>query len=123
MIKTKSKIEKQMKRKTNPEIVASIIKAKKNKKWLEIAGILSSPRRKKISVNIDEIDKNSKEGDTIIVPGKVLGTGDINKKIRVAALSFSLGAEKKLKERKCEIVSIEKEIKLNPEAKGIKILK
>ncbi len=122
-MKTKSKIEKQMKRKTNPELVRSIIKAKKNKEWLEVASILSGPRRKKISINLDKIDKETKEGDTVVVPGKVLGGGEISKKIRIASLSFSEEAEKKLREKKCEVVSIEEEVRVNPEAKGIKILK
>jgi len=112
-----------MKRKTNPELVRSIIKAKKNKEWLEVASILSGPRRKKISINLDKIDKETKEGDTVVVPGKVLGGGEISKKIRIASLSFSEEAEKKLREKKCEVVSIEEEVRVNPEAKGIKILK
>ena len=122
-MKTKSKIEKQLKRKTNPDLVESIIKAKKNKGWLEVAGILSGPRKKKVSVNLDKIDENSKEGDTIVVPGKVLGRGEIGKKIRVAALSFSEEAEKKLKEKKCEISYILEELEKNQNAEGVKILK
>jgi large subunit ribosomal protein L18e len=122
-MKSKTTIDKQMKRKTNPEIVESILKAKKNTGWLGVASILSSPRTNKVQVNLDRIDEESKEGDTIIVPGKVLGKGDVSKKIRVAALSFSSEAEKKLKEKKCEVVSIIDEIRVNPKAQGIKILK
>ena len=112
-----------MKRKLNPELVASIMKAKKLEKWLAVAHIISGPRRKKVSVNLDEIDKETKEGDTIVVPGKVLGQGEISKKIRIAALSFSKDAREKLKEKKCEAVSILDEIKINPQARGLKILK
>ena len=112
-----------MKRKLNPELVETIIKAKKLEGWIKIAGLLSSPRRNKISVNLDKIDKESKEGDTIVVPGKVLSKGDVSKKIRIAALSFSEKAKGKLKDKKCEIVSILEEIKINPKAKGVKILK
>jgi len=120
-MKSKTKIEKQMKRKRNPELIRSIIKAKKLEGWLEVAGILASP--KKIGVNLDEIDKNSEEADTIVVPGKVLGGGEINKKIRIAALNFSEQARKKLKDKNCEIISILEEIKVNPKGEGIKIIK
>ena len=85
--------------------------------------MLSAPRRRKIQVNLEKIEKETKEGDTVIVPGKVLSQGDITKKIRVAALNFSSTAEKKLKSKKCELVSIKEEIKINPRAEGIKILK
>jgi large subunit ribosomal protein L18e len=122
-MKSKTKIDEQLTRKKNPELMVSILKAKKNEKWLGIASLLASPRRNKISINLDEINKNSKEGDTIIVPGKILSSGEISKKIRIAALAYSKEAEKKLKERKCEIVSLVEEIKKNPKMQGVKVIK
>src|SRR3989344_6034565 len=113
-MKSKTLIDKQMKKKTNPDLVKTIIKAKKNNKWLEVASILSSPRRNKISVNLEKIEKETKEGDSVVIPGKVLGDGSISKKIRVAALGFSKEAKEKLKSKKCEIVTILQEIKINP---------
>ena len=121
-MKSKTKIEKHLRRKLNPELVETIIKAKKQKNWLKIASLLSSPRSRKISVNLDKIDRESREGDTIVVPGKVLSQGEISKKIRVVALNFSEEAEKKLKDKKCELVRILKEIKINPNANGVKII-
>ena len=122
-MKSKTKIIKQAKRKLNPVLVKTIIKAKKFKNWLDVAAILSRPRKNKFQINLERIDQQSKEGDTIIVPGKVLSSGEINKKIRIAALSFSKEAERKLKGKKCEMTSILEEIEKNPEAKGVKILK
>ncbi len=122
-MKTKTKISKQEKRKTNPELVETIRKARKNEKWLEVAGILSSSRKKRAEINLDKINKESKEKDIIVIPGKVLSQGEINKKIKVVALGFSESAKEKLLNSKCEIISILEEIKKNPEAKGIKILK
>jgi len=122
-MKTKTQIETQLRRKTNPELVKTIIDAKKKNKWLEVAGILSSPRVKKINVNLDKINKEAKEGETIVIPGKVLSEGEISKKIKVVAFSFSEKAKEKILKAKGEISSIIEEIKKNPEAKGIKILK
>ena len=118
----KTKIEKKLKRKTNKDLVETIILSKKNSEWLKVAHKLSFPNRKKVVLNLDEIDKEAKDGETIVVPGKVLGVGHINKKIRISAFSFSASAEKKLKESKIEILSIEEEIKKNPDAKKIKVL-
>ncbi|MDD5012108.1 MAG: 50S ribosomal protein L18e [Candidatus Nanoarchaeia archaeon] len=122
-MKTKTQIETQLRRKTNPELVKTIIEAKKKEKWVEVAGILSSPRVKKIDVNIDKIDKEAKEGDVIVVPGKVLSEGEISKKVKVAAFSFSEKAKEKILKAKGEVLTIMEEIKKNPTGKGIKIIK
>lgn len=122
-MKSKTKISSQIKKKLNPELVETVIEAKKNKKWLQIADILSRPRRMKTVLNLDQIDKESKEGDTIVVPGKVLGQGDATKRIRIVALQFSEEARKKLKDKKCEVISLKEEIEKNKEARGVKILK
>lgn len=120
---SKTRINRKLERKTNPELIENILAAKKNNSWKEIAHLISYPRRLQISKNLEEIEKISKEGDTIIVPGKVLGEGEVSKKIRVCAVGFSEKAREKLKSKKCEIVSIKEEIKINPKAQGIKILK
>jgi len=122
-MKSKNTIEFQLRKKTNPELVETIIKAKKKAKWLEVAGILSSPRINKISINLDKINKEAKEGEIIIVPGKVLSQGELDKKIKIAAFNFSEKAKEKILKAKGEILSIAEEIKKNPEAKGVKILR
>lgn len=122
-MKSKTKIEGQLQRKTNSELVKTIIAAKKNKGWLEVASILSGPRRKKSGVNLDKINKEANSGDTVVIPGKVLSMGEIDKKIKVAALGFSEKAKEKLKKGSCQVLTINEEIKSNPEGKGIKILK
>ncbi|MBI5803569.1 50S ribosomal protein L18e [Candidatus Pacearchaeota archaeon] len=119
---SKTKLFERAKNKENDELVETIIACKKNDKWLEVGKIISAPRRKKISINLDKISEESKEGETIIVPGKVLSQGDLVKKIRLVALNFSKMAEEKLKKAKVEYLKIINEIKKNPDAKGIKII-
>lgn len=121
-MKSKTKIDKQLQNKNNPELVETIFTAKKKEKWLEIAGIISGPRRKRLNLNLNEINAQTKEKEKALVPGKVLSQGEINKKIKVIALSFSEKAKEKLIKSGCEITSILDEIKLNPSAEGIKIL-
>lgn len=109
-----------MKKKTNSALVETIFLAKKYN--LEIAKLLSAPTRKRISINLDEIDREAKENETLIVPGKVLGKGNINKKIKVVAFNFSSSAEEKLKKAKCEIKTIKEELEKNKKLGG-KILR
>ena len=85
--------------------------------------MLSSSTRKYAAVNLFDIDKQVSVGDTVLILGKVLSSGDISKKIRVCALSFSVAALQKIKKAKSEAVLIAEEIKSNPKAEGIKIIK
>ena len=121
-MKTKTKIDKQIQKKSNKELVETIIAAKKKDKWLKVARILSGPRRKAISLNLGQINENSKDGETIIIPGKVLSQGEISKKIKIVALSFSEKAKEKLLKSKTPSLSIIEEIKKNPDIKKGRIL-
>lgn len=121
-MKSKTLIEKQAKRKLNPELVETIIKAKKSG-WLEVASLLSRPKRKKMDANLFEINKKAKDGETIVVPGKVLSEGEIEKRIKIIAFSFSKTAEEKLKRDKVEYSTIKQEIEKNPKQKTIIFVK
>src|SRR3989344_5223181 len=123
MIKSTTKISKQAKTKRNPELVRTILDGKKNDKWLEVAGFLSGTRKNRISINLGEINSQSKDGETIVVPGKVLSQGEIEKKIKLVAFKFSEEAIVKLSKAKINFSYISDEIKSNPSAKEIKILR
>ncbi|MFH1325791.1 MAG: 50S ribosomal protein L18e [archaeon] len=122
-MKTKSKIAKQLKKKTSKDLVKTIVDSKKNKGWLRISEILSSPSKKRIVANLGEIDGEAKDGEIIVVPGKVLSQGEISKKIKIVALGFSENAKEKLSKEGIKFTNIADEIKKNPEGKGIKIIK
>jgi large subunit ribosomal protein L18e len=122
-MKSKTKISKQILRKTNTDLFKLIIQLKKNNSWIEVASILSSSSRKRPVVNLDKINNFAKVSEKILVPGKVLSMGEINKKIKIIALSASEEAQEKIKNAGSEFYSIEEELNQNPDAKGIKILK
>jgi large subunit ribosomal protein L18e len=122
-MKSKTKISKQLERKSNSNLMNTILAGKKQEAWVEIAGILSGPRRKKICINLEEINKESKAGESVVVPGKVLSQGEIDKKLKVIAFSFSEKAKEKLLSAKCDVSYIIDEIKSNPSAKGIRVIK
>ena len=105
-----------MKKKTNSKLVETIHLAKKYAQ--EVASLLSAPTRRQIKKNLEEIDKEAKENETIIVPGKVLGEGNISKKIKVIAFSFSKSAEEKLKKAGCKIMRIKEELEKNKKLEG-----
>ncbi|MDO8623530.1 MAG: 50S ribosomal protein L18e [archaeon] len=120
---SKTKIEKRMQRKTSSELASTILACKKNTAWNDIGKLVSNPKRNRIIMNLDEINKTAKDNETIILPGKVLSQGEITKKIKIIALNFSESAREKLSKAKIEISSINEEIKKNPKLQGVKILK
>jgi len=121
-MKSKTKISKQVDRKTNKELVETILAAKKSKPWLGVAGKLSSPRRKFSSANLSEINEKVGDNKKILIVGKVLSQGDISKKVKIVALNFSEKAKEKLLKGKVNFSTIAEEIKSNPEMKDLKIL-
>ncbi len=121
-MKSKTLIEKQLQRKTNPELVKTIIEAKKKKNWLELAAALSSPRANRTNMNLSKINDEAKEGEVVVISGKVLSQGELDKKVKVVALSFSSMAKEKIAKAKGEALTILDEIKKNPEAKNVRFL-
>ena len=124
MTKSKTLIEKQLKRKNNPKLVETIIAAKKKEAWNEVAELLSGPRRKRINLNLNELNEiETGNKDILVVSGKVLSEGNVDKKLKVVALNFSERAKGKLLKSGCKVSSILEEIKLNPTGNDIKILR
>lgn len=121
-MKSKNLIEKQIRIKGNTNLVETIRNAKKHKNWYKVAEILSRPRRDSLEINLNDLDKLTVNEEAIVISGKVLSAGEITKKVKIIALNFSEKAKEKILKAKCEMLSINDEIKKNPEAKGIRIL-
>ncbi|MHC1623912.1 MAG: 50S ribosomal protein L18e [Candidatus Methanospirareceae archaeon] len=89
--------------------------------WRDIAKRLEKPRRHYAEVNLSKINRYSAKNDTIVVPGKVLSAGAIEKPVTIAALGFSKKAYEKISScGKC--VSIEELMETNPKGSGVKII-
>ncbi|MBR9700790.1 50S ribosomal protein L18e [Candidatus Woesearchaeota archaeon] len=89
--------------------------------WKRIAKDLDKPSRQRRIVNLFQIDKYSKDGETVIVPGKVLAEGDLTKNITVAAFSFSDEARRKI-DSKGKTITIAELMESNPKAQKVRIL-
>lgn len=109
-------------RKSNPSLIETIDLARKNKSWIRLAQIIGNSTRKHAAVNLSDIDALVKNEKVVVVPGKVLGSGVLSKKVRIAALSYSSSASEKLTKSKVDFVTLADEIKKNPKAEGIIII-
>ena len=116
-------------KKTNPVIlrtIAHLYKISNENKapiWKEVANILRNPSRRKTEVNLDRIARVVNKNETIIVPGKVLGTGDIDVPVTVAAFSFSASARRKILSangRDLDVLELANE---NPKGSGVRIIR
>jgi large subunit ribosomal protein L18e len=122
------RIRKLQKRKSNPNLIRLIdeLLAARIKNdapiWKDVAERLASSRKKYAEINISKIQKYAKENETILVPGKVLGSGDMFKPVNVAALSFSASAKRKIEESGGRCLTIRELIEQNPTGSGVRIL-
>lgn len=113
---------------TNPELIKLIRflreQSRKNNVeiWKDVAERLSKPRRKRITVNISRLNRYTEKKETIVVPGKVVGTGKINHPITVAAFAFSETAKEKVKAARGKTLSVVQLIKKNPKGSNIKMI-
>jgi large subunit ribosomal protein L18e len=89
--------------------------------WRRIAEDLEKSTRQRREVNISKIDKYIKEGETAIVPGKILSEGELTKKVTVAAFRFSEKAKEKIA-KTGKAISIQELLKENPKGKKVRIL-
>jgi large subunit ribosomal protein L18e len=84
---------------------------KNAKLWKNVYRYASKPRRSRITINLNRLDKVVNENDIIVIPGKVLGVGKITKKFTLSAIEYSNSASKKLAIAGCKIVPINEIIK------------
>ena len=90
--------------------------------WKRVVKDLKKSSRQRRTVNVYKIDKYARDGETVLVPGKVLSVGNISKKVDVAAINFSAEAKKKIEEAQGKVLTIQDLLQKNPEGKHVRIL-
>lgn len=113
---------------TNNTLVMTINELKKAsldqgvKIWKRVALDLEKPTRSRRTVNLSKISRYTQESETIVVPGKVLGSGMLNHKLNISAFQFSEGAKEKIEKSGSKIVPILELIKESPKGKRVRII-
>ena len=114
--------------KTNPILVDLINDLKKsswvNKSpiWRDVAKRLEKSRKNWAQVNLSRIDLHATAGETILVPGKLLGAGELDKKLTIAAFSASGAARAKVEGAGGKVLTIRELMDLNPKGTNIRIM-
>ena len=115
-------------KKSTRELIVRLEKlGKKNKSaiWVKVAEILSKPRRNRASINLWRLNKLAKKfpSKTFVMPGKVLGKGDLNHKITIAALEFSKEAREKIEAAKGKAMLLEEIAGMKAEKNTLQLIK
>jgi large subunit ribosomal protein L18e len=114
----------QKNQKTNDELIQLVTDLKilaikqKSKFWKRIALEVGRPRRTQRKINLYELSKVTKPNETIIVPGKVLGTGTLDHNLNITALNFSESASDKIKNK----TTIRELMQKNPKGNKVRII-
>ena len=112
----------------NPELLALIRSLRKKAKehdaqvWRDVAQSLSASKRRRVAVNVSRLNRHTKEKDTVVVPGKVLGTGTLEHPLVVAAFAFSDEARAKIMRVKGKCVSISQLMEDNLKGSNVRIM-
>ena len=114
--------------KTNPRLNSLIANLKATARdggsdvWADLAERLEKPRRTHAEVNLGRIERYAREEETVLVPGKVLGSGALRKDVTVAAVDFSGSAETKI-EAVGEAVQLEEALENNPDGSDVRVIR
>jgi large subunit ribosomal protein L18e len=117
-----------MSSKTNPRLNDLIADLKSTSReadadvWRDVADRLEKPRRTHAEVNLGRIERYAREEETVVVPGKVLGSGALQKNVTVAAVNFSSSAETKI-EQVGDTVPLEQVLEENPDGSNVRVIR
>ena len=114
----KTHIERRMQKKSDTDLVKTIIQLKKSNP--EVAKELAKPKRRWSAINLKEL--SHVDGD-LVVPGKVLSAGELSAKKRIVAWSFSEKAREKITQANGEAILLSDEMKKNPQLNGLSMVR
>ncbi len=114
--------------KTNPRLEGLIAELKSTARngggdvWGDVATRLEGPRRNHAEINLGRIERYAQEDETVVVPGKVLGSGVLTKEVTVAAVDFSGTAQTKI-DQVGETLRLEQLVEQNPEGTNVRVMR
>ena len=90
--------------------------------WRDIAKRLEKPINHWAEVNVSKIAMYARVDETVLIPGKLLGCGEIDRAVTVAAYRASAGGRKKIANAGGKVISISELVDENPKGRRVRIL-
>jgi len=116
------------KNKTNADLVELIdqLKAKSRDTgaalWRDVALRLSKSRSNWAQPNLSRVSRYAPEGATVLVPGKLLRSGEVGDSRTIVAYSISAGARAKVEAAGGRVMSLPELMDENPKGSGVVLL-
>jgi large subunit ribosomal protein L18e len=113
---------------TNPVVKETIwtfrraFKSSKAPIWRYLEQEISRARSIRREVNISRLASVTKNGEIVVVPGKVLGLGEMDHKLTVYAFSFSERARKNITDVGGTVIGLDELIGSYPDGKGVRVI-
>ncbi len=115
-------------RKSNPVLVAAIADlrdaGRENEApiWRDIASRLAKPSRNWAQVNVSKVAEHVRDGENAIIPGKLLGAGDIDRAITVVAWNASASAKAKITAAGGKVLTMKEGVDAFPKGEKCRII-
>ena len=90
--------------------------------WRRLSRLALKPTRARRTVNLNRIAGLTRDGDVVVVPGKVLGTGSIGHGITISAFGMSESAAGKIAASGGSVISFGEMTSRFPTGKGVALL-
>ena len=90
--------------------------------WRVVAEFIERPRRQRVVVNVGKLGRLVGEGEVVVIPGKLLGGGRLDKRVVVAAVSVSPKAAQKVAEAGGEVLTIPELVRRFPKGSGVRVV-
>ena len=115
-------------RKVNPHLVEligylkAVSRENEARVWRDVAERLERSGKNWSEVNVSRLARFAKEGEMLVVPGKLLGSGTISFGVTVAAYKTSAQAKGKIEAVGGKAMTIKELVAANPSGEGIRIM-
>jgi len=90
--------------------------------WTRVADELGKSTRRRRIVNLSRLNRYTQADEVVLVPGKVLGSGNLGHSLTVAAVSFSDSAKTAITQANGKVLTISELLKQNPKASKVRII-
>jgi len=90
--------------------------------WKTLEKKFENSRSRRSEINISKLEQLTKDGENIIIPGKVLGNGTLSHKLNVTSFSITIPAMQKRLEAGGKVITISDLVNQHPNGKGVRII-
>lgn len=115
-------------RKTNPSLnrlieeLRAVSREHGSAFWRDIAARLSRRRQHWSEVNLSRVSRAAHDGETVVVPGVLLGSGELTKPVTIATFRASASARAKVEKAGGKVLGLRDLAASNPKGSGVRIV-